>query len=303
MDRVINYKPLVSCTVLSYNSAKTIVETLNSIAGQTYGKIELIISDDCSKDNTVEICRQWIEQNNPRFVRIELLTVPRNTGVCANANRSLAACQGEWTKGIAADDILLPNCIKDFVEFVQGHPEAKWVSSYMQTYNDEFNPSNLISEKSVSRRPFFELSVKEQLKQMTLWNLIAAPSLFYNVKMLRSVGGFDSEYSFEDYPTFLTLLENGYKCYFMDKVTVGYRVHESISNSHGKLFNYKFSRESKRFHEGRCFKYLTWWQKRGQYAIYGLQYCFEKMGLNRNTPKIKKVYHNLSSFLKVVFNN
>lgn len=80
---------LVSCTVLSYNSAKTILETLESIKAQTYQNIELIVSDDCSKDNTVELCRQWIAVNKNRFVRVVLLTVKENTGVCANGNRAI----------------------------------------------------------------------------------------------------------------------------------------------------------------------------------------------------------------------
>ncbi len=51
---------LVSIVVITYNSAKFILETLESSKAQTYKNIELIISDDCSTDNTVEICQQWI---------------------------------------------------------------------------------------------------------------------------------------------------------------------------------------------------------------------------------------------------
>lgn len=53
--------PLVSVIVITYNSSKYVLETLNSVAAQTYDNIELIISDDCSKDNTVEICRNWLK--------------------------------------------------------------------------------------------------------------------------------------------------------------------------------------------------------------------------------------------------
>lgn len=55
--------PLVSIQVVTYNAAKTILETLESIKAQTYPPIELIISDDCSRDNTVEICREWVMDN------------------------------------------------------------------------------------------------------------------------------------------------------------------------------------------------------------------------------------------------
>lgn len=56
-------QPLVSVSVITYNSAKTVLETLESIKAQTYQNLELIVSDDCSTDNTVELCRNWIEQN------------------------------------------------------------------------------------------------------------------------------------------------------------------------------------------------------------------------------------------------
>ena len=55
-----NKFPLVSVVIITYNSEKTIIETLESIKNQTYKNIELIISDDFSKDNTVEICKQCI---------------------------------------------------------------------------------------------------------------------------------------------------------------------------------------------------------------------------------------------------
>ena len=104
-------KSLVSVAVVTYNSSKTVVETLDSIANQTYPDLELIVSVDCSTDNTVEICREWIEAHKERFVRTELLTVEKNTGVSANMNRGADACQGEWVKDIAGDDVLLPECI------------------------------------------------------------------------------------------------------------------------------------------------------------------------------------------------
>lgn len=49
--------PLVSVVVITYNSSKYIVETLNSVKKQTYKNIELIITDDCSTDNTVSVIK------------------------------------------------------------------------------------------------------------------------------------------------------------------------------------------------------------------------------------------------------
>lgn len=294
-------KPLVSCTVISYNSAATIIETLDSIKNQTYDNIELIISDDCSKDNTVDICRIWIEQNKSRFVRVELITVEKNTGVCGNDNRALEACQGEWQKGIAADDILLPNCVSDFVSFANEHKEMNWASSYTRIYKNDFSPKNCIARSAVSRRSFFDLQSDQQLKQMAVENLISAPSCFYRVSLKREVGGYDTRYSYEDYPMFITLLEKGEKCFFMDKETVGYRVHDSFSHSTNKLFNYQFLREDFLFKQERCFRYLSKWQVFGQRIIWAFHKTLEKTHLNKDTKGMRIIYRTIRSLFRLLF--
>ena len=96
-------QPLVSIVVITYNSSKYVLETLESAKEQSYQNLELIISDDCSFDDTVAICRNWIAKNKERFVRIELLSVDKNTGIPANCNRGVKVAKGEWVKLIAGE--------------------------------------------------------------------------------------------------------------------------------------------------------------------------------------------------------
>lgn len=70
-------KPLVSIVVTTYNSSKYVLETLESVKAQTYKNIELIISDDYSLDNTVEICKKWITENSDRFVNTKIIIVKK----------------------------------------------------------------------------------------------------------------------------------------------------------------------------------------------------------------------------------
>ncbi|MBH2024900.1 MAG: glycosyltransferase, partial [Flavobacteriales bacterium] len=84
-----NRNPLVSVVVITYNSSKYVMETLESVKAQTYENIELIISDDGSTDHTIEMCRVWLAQNNNRFPKTKLLTVEENTGIPANCNRGV----------------------------------------------------------------------------------------------------------------------------------------------------------------------------------------------------------------------
>ena len=65
---------LVSVNVVTYNSSKTVLETLESIKSQTYERLELIVTDDHSKDDTVQVCQKWIAENQNRFVRAKLVT-------------------------------------------------------------------------------------------------------------------------------------------------------------------------------------------------------------------------------------
>ena len=111
--------PLVTVAVMTYNSARYVIETLESVKAQTYPNIALIVSDDASQDNTIELVREWISQtsNKERFKGFELLTVPVNKGIPASCNRVLAAAESDWVKFIAGDDILLPNYIDDNIKF------------------------------------------------------------------------------------------------------------------------------------------------------------------------------------------
>ena len=111
-----NKKPLVS--VVTFNSEKFVFDTLESVKGQTYQNIELIITDDSSTDNTVAICSKWISENKERFTGVRLITSDFNTGITANRNRGFFAANGDWIKHVDGDDLLLPSCVQDYVEFV-----------------------------------------------------------------------------------------------------------------------------------------------------------------------------------------
>ncbi len=97
---------LISVVVICYNAETTITETLESVKRQTYPNIELVISDDCSKDSTVDITKEWIERNKERFSNTRLLNSKKNKGVVANCNRGIGAAKGIYIQCVAGDDRL-----------------------------------------------------------------------------------------------------------------------------------------------------------------------------------------------------
>lgn len=234
---------LVSIQVVTYNSAQTIIETLDSIKAQTYPNIELIISDDCSMDNTVEICRKWIDENNKRFARTDILTVMKNTGVSANCNRVDDASQGEWAKIIAGDDLLMPNCVQDCMEYVAEHPETIYLFGRCKAFGVEEERCKEIENNF--DYSFFSLTQKEQLHYLlTESNCIPATTAFYNRERALALGVQNDERipNLEDWPKWINLLKAGVHFNFVDKVTVKYRVSESsLSTSRVRSEKFKIS--------------------------------------------------------------
>ena len=225
-------QPLVSIIVVTYNSSKYVLETLESVRKQTYQNIELIITDDCSLDNTLEICNDWIEDNKKRFVRTKVISSKQNTGIPANCNRGVRNSEGQWVKLIAGDDMLLKSCIEDNVEYVYENPSAKFVVSDLLEINDEgffFDNRKAKIEKDNRLKFFFNAETAEkQLKAYSRWPVfLNAPTFFIDKKLLTDINFFDAEYRvFEDMPLIYRITSKGVRVYFMNKPTVKYRIHD-----------------------------------------------------------------------------
>ena len=244
-----NDSPLVSIIVITYNSSKFVLETLESVKAQTFQNIELVVSDDSSSDETVEICKKWVNKNKERFVSTECLTSSKNTGISSNANRGIKVSKGEWIKLIAGDDTLLPTCIDDNINFVQNNKHIEVCHSKLRMYNDNFSDSNFICETNwLPEVMTSELSTaKEQFNLLIFKCNVSAPTVFIKKGLITKFGGFDESIpQCEDWPMWINFTRKGYKIYFLDKATVNYRISSnSVFNSSGvgKLFNSFFKIE------------------------------------------------------------
>jgi glycosyltransferase involved in cell wall biosynthesis len=234
---------LISVIAVTYNSSGFILETLNSIYNQTWKAVELIITDDNSYDSTVEICRGWLAKNGDRFIRSELILSKVNTGVTGNANRGLRAATGKWVKFIGGDDALLPDCLTYNMEFIFSSPETRVLFSRINNYREAFTYNNYLGTSpngEIERDSILspERSAESQYRMLLLSDRIHfTPSVFMHRQTILSLGGYDERFKLmEDYPLWLNLTKNGYRLYFMDKVTVNYRRHSLAINNTGNSF-------------------------------------------------------------------
>ena len=304
-------EPLVAIIIVTYNSAQFVIETLESAKAQSWQNIELIISDDCSPDNTVELCTNWIANNKDRFVRTEILTVSQNGGVSASCNRSIKAAQTDWIKFIAGDDILLPNCIAANMKFVTENPEAKIIFSEVLLYENDFKEENFLKVMPGSfpmniMNPAF--SAVEQNQLLLLSDRIHfTPSYFFNRIPLVALGGYDEgNRVIEDYPMWLKLTRAGNKLYFFKTPTVGYRQHQAAANNKVEygIFKPLFLKLGA-IRKKEVYPYLPWDIVGSEKYIMLVSQFFQWAGLNKKTTicvtmyKIATLY--LNPFRYIIF--
>lgn len=119
--------PLISVALMTYNQEKYVKEALLSILNQTYDNLEIIVSDDCSKDGTWNIIESEVElyqHNGGRHNRIILNRNKTNLGVAKHFELILSKCHGELVVCQAGDDVSLPQRIKVIAEAFGENPRA-----------------------------------------------------------------------------------------------------------------------------------------------------------------------------------
>jgi glycosyltransferase involved in cell wall biosynthesis len=99
-------KPLTSICIPSYNAEKFIGDTIRSILAQTYQNLEIIVCDDCSTDNTLQVVKSFTDP------RIAVYVNEHNLGCTENYNKALSYAQGTYVKLLCDDDIMAPQCVE-----------------------------------------------------------------------------------------------------------------------------------------------------------------------------------------------
>lgn len=116
-------EPLVSVCIPAYNNAGYIKDTIQSVLRQTYQNIELIVVDDHSTDNTVEVLESVQDE------RLKIYRNEKNLGMVGNWNRCLELATGDYVKLICADDMIAKNAIEKEAKAMRRNPSVNLVES------------------------------------------------------------------------------------------------------------------------------------------------------------------------------
>lgn len=227
--------PLVSIVVYTYNSSETIIDTLESIKIQTYPNIELIVSDDGSKDDTYIKALTWVNINREKFCRALVIRSFSNMGTSFNYNHGIINSTGYYIKILDGDDCLCgKDSINKFVEFLQSN-NHDIVMSDVELFSED--DVDVVSQRAWYDEIFEKTNepLDKQQKRIPVELRIADPGIFFKRSLYNEIGGFDEKYKLmEEWPFFYNVIMKGHKIDAIPERLVKYRLRDN-SVSHGKL--------------------------------------------------------------------
>lgn len=223
-------KELVTVIAVCYNHEKYLLETLNSIKNQTYKNIELVIMDDYSSDNSVEVIKSWIKKNN---YQCKFIAHEKNQGLCKTLNEALTFCNGDYIQLTSCDDILLSHKIQFqvdklnelSVEYGAIYSDALFIDENSNEVNINF--INYYTKK----RKSIKLS-GNIFDELVKGNFIPAMSVLMRREVVQNVGKYDENLAYEDYDYWLRVAKK-YYFFYVENSLVKYRIHSN--NLHKKI--------------------------------------------------------------------
>lgn len=221
--------PLVTVICLCYNHEKFVIQSLNSVLNQSYPNIELLIADDCSSDNSVNIIEKWLT-DHPE-VKFKANTV--NLGNTKTFNSLFNQSKGEFIIDLAADDVLKTECIAKQVRAFQENTTISIVYGNVELISENndhlgyYFPVNNY-QKAISKPASGDIYM-EMLSQSSK---ICSVSSMIKREVLEELGGYDENLAYEDLDIWIRASRNKI-FYFIDEILVKRR---EITSSLGSQF-------------------------------------------------------------------
>ncbi len=209
--------PMVSVIIPSYNSGNYISATLESVLKQSYQEFEIIIVDDGSTDNTLEVVKKIAITEN----RIKVFTIQHSGRPSVPRNYGVKNASGNFIAFLDSDDLWTKHKLKYQVTYLLNHPGEAFVYSMCFTFGDV----NFFSENyELLPLPFH--AAKDNKDLINIGNTIPLSSVLVRKKVLDDVGGFDEdpELNLEDFDLWLRLSKKN-SFHFIPRIHVYYRIH------------------------------------------------------------------------------
>lgn len=211
-------KPLISICIPNYNYAKFIEETIESVLSQTYGNFEILIAENASTDNSLEVISRYKDP------RIKILRNEVNVPLYQNISKCVSHAAGEIITILHSDDFYEPEFLAEVVKAYSQYSDKKVFVTAVENFHDKQNaklnffPFNLPGVRSS----------REVLTRLACFNNIGnGVNVAFHRDILNSNQLFAQDYRFSaDYELWFRLAKH-YDFVYIPKVLAHYRIHTS----------------------------------------------------------------------------
>lgn len=205
----------VSVIVPVYNVERYIDKTLESIFSQTYKNIEIVLVDDCSKDNSAEIIAKY-KKSHPEIIYFRQ---PKNMGAGAARNKALELAAGQYVAFLDSDDLWLPEKTKRQLRLMK---KTKSPFSYTAIEMIDENGKILKTKRNIKEICDYKYLLHNTI--IATSSVIIDRTVYGDFRMPLRRGG-------QDYATWLMLLRNGVVAYGINHALIKYRVSRNSLSS------------------------------------------------------------------------
>ncbi|MBD9074379.1 glycosyltransferase family 2 protein [bacterium] len=209
-----NNNKLVSIITPVYNCEKLLSKTIESVLEQTYKNWELLLVDDCTPDNSVEIINKYLKLDN----RIKYFKLEENSGAAIARNKALKESEGRFIAYLDADDMWKPEKIEKQIKYMLDNNYAFTCTDYEKINEDGSSLKKVIRiPKKVNYNLFLRNTIIQTVGVMIDTKLTGKELLkMPNIRRR------------QDAATWCQLLKNGFDCHECPEVLAYYRV---VNNS------------------------------------------------------------------------
>ena len=184
-----NSQGTLSVLIPNYNHAHFVEEALQSLLEQSFSPFEIIIVDDASTDNSVEVLQAYAQRER----RIRLVQNDQNRGVVYNLNRLLEWASGDYVMFVAADDKLLPRFFEKCMGILAQYPKAGLCSTRTWVMPDAPDERFIPPDALDACKPIFFPPAQVRALLLSDGNWIHGNTCIYRRIALLEAGGFISE--------------------------------------------------------------------------------------------------------------
>lgn len=217
---------LISIALATYNGERFIREQIDSILNQTLSDFEIIVCDDCSADNTVNIIKDYATKDS----RIKIYTNVRNLGFKKNFEHILTLCHGDYIAFCDQDDIWVPDHLQVLLEKIENHD---CVCANAQMIDDNGNPMGITMRDFI---PVHILPTNNEFfyKHELYGNIVQGAACMIRRGLLEKALPIPESVKFHDWWFALIACEHG-GCKYIDKAILQYRRHEANASKCDKF--------------------------------------------------------------------